>query len=352
MAILLFAGAKTILAASDSPNLNGTTWHPLRVGAGGWLTGICIAPDGRMLVRADTYGGYIWNGTQWQQLVTATSMPTAFTRVDVNEGVYEIQIAPSNTNFLYMVYDGYVFQSTNKGTTWTQTSFARVTEDPNDPYRMYGQKAAVDPHNPNLVYVGTPQNGLFVTTNGGATWQSVTGVPVSLKDAKGLYPGITGIMFDPAVGGASEERTNTIFASSYGNGVYESTDAGASWTRLTGGPSNVENAAVSSTGVYYAVGDGNTDLWSYANDKWTELLTPSVVGKNGIQAVAIDPFNPSEIVVITPGGSLNISYDGGTTWSGNNWAARLRSTDVPWLANTGPYMSIGGMEFSPSVETS
>ena len=47
--------------------------------------------------------------------------------------------------------------------------------------------------------------------------------------------------------------TNTIFAASYGNGVYESTNAGASWSLLSGSPTDVIDAAVSSTGVYYAV---------------------------------------------------------------------------------------------------
>ena len=80
-----------------------------------------------------------------------------------------------------MMFDGYIFQSTNKGTTWTQTSFAQVTGDnPNDPIiKLDGQKMAVDPKNPNIVYAGTTKNGLFVTTNGGASWQSVSGVPAS-----------------------------------------------------------------------------------------------------------------------------------------------------------------------------
>ena len=176
-----------------------------------------------------------------------------------NQGVYEIQIAPSNSNILYMMYDGYVFQSTNKGTTWTQTSFAHVTEDNRTTrYRLDGQKMAVDPNNPNVVYVGTPQNGLFVTTNGGATWQSVSAVPASLTDSSGDYPGFTGIVFDPALG-VTGGKTNTIFAASYGNGVYESTNGGASWSSI-GGPSDVQYAAVSSTGVYYAVGNGNIAL--------------------------------------------------------------------------------------------
>ena len=91
---------------------------------------------------------------------------------------------------------------------------------------MNGQKMAVDPNNPNVVYVGTPQNGLFVTTDGGVSWQKVSAVPVSATDTSGQYPGITGITFDPT-SGVTGGKTNTIFASSYGHGVYESTNGGA-----------------------------------------------------------------------------------------------------------------------------
>ena len=197
-------------------------------------------------------------------------------------------------------------KASNKGTTWTQTAFAPVTENTNDAYRMDGQKMAVDPENPNVVYVGTPQNGLFVTTDGGASWQSVSAVPVSLADSSGNYPGITGIEFDPALG-TTAGKTNTIFAASYGNGVYESTNGGASWSAI-GGPSDVEYAAVSSTGVYYAVGNGNS-LWSYNNGAWTQLL--SNTSGQAIETVAVNPVNPSEIVVQTAGGVLDVSYDGG-----------------------------------------
>ena len=51
-----------------------------------------------------------------------------------------------------MEYEGYLFKSTNKGTTWTQTSFAPVTgEDPNEVSEFDGQKMAIDPNNPNIV---------------------------------------------------------------------------------------------------------------------------------------------------------------------------------------------------------
>jgi hypothetical protein len=62
---------------------------------------------------------------------------------------------------MYMTFEGYVLKSTNKGTTWTQTSLApfnNSTDPANDSYRFNGQKMAIDPNNPNIVYVGTPSN--------------------------------------------------------------------------------------------------------------------------------------------------------------------------------------------------
>jgi hypothetical protein len=68
-------------------------WQPLKVGAGGFVTGIDIAPDGTTVVRTDTNGAYIWNGSEWQQLVTSTSMPASIVGNGTGTGVYEIQIA-------------------------------------------------------------------------------------------------------------------------------------------------------------------------------------------------------------------------------------------------------------------
>ena len=322
-------------------------WQDLKVGGGGFVRGLDIAPDGTMVGRTDTNGAYLWNGSAWVQLVTASSMPAAFDFTSGGQGVYEIQIADSNTNIFYMQYDGYIFKSTNKGTTWTQTAFAQQTADnSNDSYGQVGQKMAIDPSNPNIVYAGTETAGMFVTTNGGSSWQKVAAIPVGSK------AGITGILFDPAIGGVVNGVTQTIFASSYGNGVYESTNGGSTWTHLTGGPTDVEYAAVSSTGVYYAVGNGNTSLWSYASGTWTEILDNTY----SIQSVAVDPSNPNEVVAETPGGGIDISYNGGATWSG--WYnSNPVSTDIPWETDAnsslndsnGTYMDVGGLAFNPLV---
>src|SRR5262249_42581812 len=152
--------------------------------------------------------------------------------------------------------------------------------------------------------------GMFVISNGGTTWTKVTGIPV------GSAAGITGILFDPTsrvVGGA----TQGIYAASYGNGVYHSTDGGATWTQLAGGPTDVEYAAISSTGVYYAVNDNNgaTALWRYSGGVWTQSTLQGSPGQWPLGSEAINPSNPNEIVAICWNGAYNVSYDGGSTWS-------------------------------------
>jgi large repetitive protein len=323
-------------------------WQTLDIGAGGYISGIDIAPDGTMVGRTDTSGAYIWNGTSWQQLVTATSMPAAFVAPNIGEGVYEIQVAASNSEILYMSFDGDIFKSSNDGANWTETNFSPVSMGPNDPYRGLGQKMAIDPNNPNVVYAGTAQNGLFVTTDGGNTWNTVSAVPTALSDGNGGSPGITGILFDPALGGVTGGKTNTIFAASYGHGVYESTNGGTSWTALSGGPTDIQYAAVSTTGAYYATNDdGNSSsLWRYMNGTWTNLLTE---WSGYAHSVAVDPFNPNEIVVQSWMGSINVTYDGGATWTGYNQNYQLSATDIPWLADSGGYLSTGGTEFNPLV---
>jgi photosystem II stability/assembly factor-like uncharacterized protein len=335
-----------VVEADETPNLNfnSTTWRPVRIGAGGYLTGLDISADGSTrLVRTDTYGAYIWNDTfsKWTQLVTKNSMPAIDIKVDNAAGVYEIRVAPNLPTRVYMAYRGYIYRSDSRGSHWARTPFPIVSMNANDNFRTWGQKISIDPINPDVVYFGTPQNGLFVTTDGGASWQAVSGVPASKAVNGNTFPGIAGIVFIPS-SGTTAGKTNTILAASYGNGVFKSTNAGASWSAIAGGPKDVGYAVVSSTGIYYAVGDSNSSLWSYADGVWTELLS-----KTSIQAVAVDPFNPQHIVITNPGGSPNESFNGGGTWPGfdrNNQA----STDIPWLANTG-YMSIGGLAFDPVV---
>ena len=200
-----------------------TNWQTLNVGAGGFVRNFDVAPDGTVMdVRIPTaliYGmPQPRRGCSW---LRQPACPLPF--VAANPILRWVQASWKFRSLIairrsfYMLFDGYMFKSANQGTTWTQlTSFnggAQVSGSANDSYGQWGQKMAIDPNNPNIVYVGTEANGMFVTTNGGTTWSRVSGIPV------GSDAGITGILFDPAIGGVVGGVTQTIFASSSGNGV-------------------------------------------------------------------------------------------------------------------------------------
>ena len=178
---------------------------------------------------------------------------------------------------------------------------------------MWGQKMAIDPNNPNIVYVGTGANGLFVTTNGGNTWSSVSGVPTATSDGNGKYPGITGILFDPA-------NTNIIFAASYGNGVYETTNGGTSWSKLSGGPGSVDTR-----GDF----EQRNLLCDRRQQSSLDLCKRYLDGSSlvGIAGVAVDPFNPNHVVATQSDGQLNESFNSGSSWSGwSQYANRMSRT--------------------------
>ena len=93
-------------------------------------------------------------------------------------------------------------------------------------------------------------------------------------------------------------------------------------------------------------------MWRYYNGAWAELLAGN--GGSGVQAVAINPNNPNEIVAVSAAGYINVSYNGGTTWSGVEWSIAIKSTEIPWeaaaqtSADGGMFLSVGGAAFSES----
>lgn len=304
-------------------------WKPVRIGAGGYVTGIDVAPDGTMVARTDTYGAYLWNGSAWTQLVTKNSMPSD---ADFRFGVYEIRVSASNSNIMYMQTSEGIYKTVDKGEHWERTGFPELTIDPNGYNRMDGQKMAVDPSNPDIVFAGTQHDGLWVTRDGGSTWQKVNAVP---QGPSAEDPSLTGIVV----------HGSDVFVGTAGSGVFASHDGGITWAAI-GGPADVNFAVSSPDGSYLATDD--TGLWEFADGGWTKLIDDSQIG---IHTVAVDPFNSDRIVITIGSGYLQVSTDGGATWSGQNWFNQLDSDgDVPWLENSGLYMGSGGVVFDPLVE--
>jgi hypothetical protein len=191
---------------------------------------------------------------------------------------------------------------------------------------------AVVPGNPNVLYLGGAQGGVWKSVDGGANWVPLTDTQASTA--------IGSLAIDPA-------NSNTIYVgtgeenfsgdSYYGSGILKSTDGGSTWTHTCGpfcgpvgsdsygggarigglaiqpGNSQVLLAAVAklnNDGIYRSTDGGNT---------WSRVLA----GNPG-NAVMFDPTHGSvayaSLGSSAGGGTEGVfkSTDGGQSWNPDN----------------------------------
>src|SRR6266849_3993402 len=86
---------------------------------------------------------------------------------------------------------------------------------------------AVVESNPNIVYVGTASGGVWKTVNAGTTWE-----PVFDNESVSTIGDVTVAPSDPSIVWVGSGEANNRQSSSWGNGVYKSTDAGKTWKHV------------------------------------------------------------------------------------------------------------------------
>src|SRR5437868_5427581 len=123
-----------------------------------------------------------------------------------------------------MVMADALFRSDNRGKLWTRTAVTFREQNANSGKRFYGQKMAVHPHDANVVIVGTQNDGVFLTRDGGKT-STKTNVPDATD--------ITGIVFS-----ADGE---TVHLAAAEHGCYRSIDGGETFVPIAG-PINGDQA--------------------------------------------------------------------------------------------------------------
>lgn len=151
---------------------------------------------------------------------------------------------PTNPNIIYIgPANGGVWKSTDAGSTWSPMS-------DNESSLSMGA-IAIDPVNPDIIYAGTGEatysgasyygRGLLKSTDAGLTWTNITnGLPFSTYFSR--------LKIRP--------NNNSQLLAALGNsGLYRSTNSGASWTQILSG--RVDDVVFSPTGdTAFAVGSG------------------------------------------------------------------------------------------------
>lgn len=343
----------------------------MKIGGGGWVVGMSASPaeKGLMYCRTDVSGAYRWNAAanSWKQVVTQDSIPAEYVGYGKYLGVDSIVGAPNDAKVAYMVMGGepyaltpgQLFRSTNQGDTWTATKFKEATGvkvEANGEGRQEGERLAVDPVNSSVLYFASIQDGLWHSTDAGQTWAKVATIP------QGKMPhGVNTIVFD-AKGGTvkannGQELTKTLYTTVEEAGVFQSTNGGATWAKISdtaaGGPSRARDATVGPDSTYYVVYDGEKaptgGIWKRTTaGQWTDITPP---GKDGGKdksywAISIDPFDAQHVVAMIHGGKTFVSHDQGATWSFHYF--KLKSTEIDWLGKQENYfLSTGQLVFDP-----
>lgn len=351
-------------------------------GGGGFVPGIIFNQTEKDLIyaRTDIGGAYRWNkaDNSWIPLTDSVGYD------DWNKnGVDALATDPVDPNRVYMATgtytndwdknNGQIMRSTDRGNTWAVTKLPFKVGG-NMPGRSMGERLVIDPNKNNILYFGARSgNGLWKSTDYGATWAKVTNFPnpgtyaeVPGDVYQGDIVGLSWITFDKSTG-STGNATQTIYVgvADKSNNIFKSTDGGATWTAISGQPTGYipHHGELASNGnlfISYVDGAGpyrgeKGEVWKLntATGVWTNISpvpatsTDSYFGYGGL---AVDAQHPNTIVVATlnswwPDDQIFRSTDGGATWS-QIWewdgypTRKLRYTQdisaAPWLDFANP----------------
>ena len=192
------------------------------------------------------------------------------------------------------------------------------------PPNVYPTQPVVDPID-GTVYVATLSMGVYESTDYGATFTRIDQAPGA---APGIFLNIggRGLAMDP-------NNRHTLFLAARGKGTWRSVDAGISWTQVD--PTFALSVTVdpSNSNVVYAAGDPSTgDPGVIKSVDGGNTFFASGAGFPGNSqsartgAVQIDPRDPSRLFVGFEGDGVYASSDAGATWLAAN--SCLMNTNV------------------------
>jgi photosystem II stability/assembly factor-like uncharacterized protein len=185
-----------------------------------------------------------------------------------------------------------------------------------------------------IMYAASAGGGVWKTTNGGKTWE-----PVFEDEGASSIGDVALAPSNPDIVWVGTGESNNLRSSSWGDGIYKSTDAGETWThmglrgtqhivRIIVHPTNPDIVYVASPGPLWASG-GERGLFKTTDGgrTWTNIKTVSEY--TGFSDLVMDPSNPDVLYAASqmrerrpwsfiaggPESGIWKSTDAGATWT-------------------------------------
>lgn len=302
----------------------GVTFNPIFDGQSAYSMGcIAIDPNNTNVIwvgsgennnqRAVGYGDGLYKsedgGKSWKNVGLGKS-----------EHIGKISIDPTNSDIVYVAAygplwapggDRGIYKTIDGGKTWKQvltvsenTGFNEVQIDPNHTNIVYATAHQRRRH--EWTYIsGGPESGIYKSTDAGTTWTRLSGGLPSTEMGR----------ISLAVSPVNTDYIYAIIEATEGKGFYKSTDRGASWNK---------QSDWNTAGNYYQeiFCDPKDVNKVYSMDTWLQVTTDGGKSFRGLgeknkhvdnHVIYVDPDNTNHYLVGCDGG-LYESFDGAATW--------------------------------------
>lgn len=282
----------------------GGSWRKIRE----HVTALALSPSQPDIVYSAGAAGIIHSvgetRTIWRSIDGGESWTQGAGSVDVGRVITAIAVDPADPQNLQIGGLERIVVSDDGGTT---------VRSPTGDFRgAYSTAIAISPHDANVVYVGHGDGIISKTANGGTTWQRLVTLGTGSDTSQ-----ISAIA-------TSALDANLVLASNL-EGIYRSTNAGQSFTKINEGleDSRIISVAIdpsddskmfAGTGSHrpYLVYEG-TGMYRSVNggDSWTKI--PGLP-EAPVPAIVVHPQNHDIVWASFMGYGIYRSTNGGETW--------------------------------------
>jgi photosystem II stability/assembly factor-like uncharacterized protein len=330
--ILLLAPACSNSGSGTDSKSVTFEWAQSYLGGGGYITGMVQHPEefDVLFARCDVAGLFKSDnaGKSWRLINKGLEH-------GYNHNTESVCISPHNSDIMFRASGearnhtmvGEIHKSIDGGENWYSVS-QEVDFFGNGPNRMFDERIAVDPYNPQFVAAAGFSKGVWISNDTGETWQ-YSGLAIEPVTSLSFHPYKPGVLYVATLHDMEMKEYLQLDTewNRPGNGrLFKSEDAGKTWqllfekedldfTELAFCPQNHDKiiASTSTHGIIISNDEGKTFIEKNNGLPW-EL---------GFNTVAIDPHQPNVLFTAAnrrgrhthvPHVPLYKSTDGGESW--------------------------------------
>lgn len=297
-----------VYASSDA----GASWQATGPLPDGEILAMAVDPQNEELIYTGTSQGLYRSedgGETWSALVQGM------------EGIAVRSLAWGSDGTLYAGTLGYeVYYLPRNATSWTQTpafaNFGTFWPIWNDRPLYQYTYLIFHPEDPDVIVLGTFPAGIFISRDGGETWQE--------SNTNWSWDGVFALAFHPL-------DNNILYTGTY-NGLNRSTDGGQTWEVWDSGwpdeqwtfsidfdprdpdvmyacSKNGENEGTGQPGFFMGSVMKSTD----GGETWFSIMN-GLPRDQEYYMIIVDPYTPDVVYLASQDGGVYISYDAGARW--------------------------------------